>query len=180
MLSPPLHIETERLVLRAPRLTDADAIYKRWASDPEVPRFMTWKPHKSPSETIGFIERCLLEADSGRAWHWLLTERGGNDEPMGAISLSRDNPFCMHIGYVLERDHWGQGFIPEAAHVILEWVKAQPQVFRCYAVCDVDNRASARVLEKLKLRYEGILRRAILHPNASHEPRDVHMFSWTR
>lgn len=179
-MQPPLHIETERLVLRSPRVTDAEALYRNYASDPDVPRYMTWTPHESPSETLGFIERCLQDADAGRAFHWVLTERGGNDEPFGVVSVSRDNAFCMHLGYVLGRDHWGKGLALEAAQVVLEWVKAQPEIYRCYAVCDVENRASARVLEKLKLRYEGILRRAILHPNASKEPSDVHMFSWTR
>jgi ribosomal-protein-alanine N-acetyltransferase len=179
-MQPPRHIETERLVLRSPRVTDADAIFRRWASDPNVPRYMTWTPHASSSETLGFIERCLQDADTNRGFHWMLTERGGDDEPIGAISVSRDNAFCVHVGYVLERARWGQGLIVEAAQPILEWVKTQPEIYRCYAVCDVENRASARVLEKLKLRYEGILRRAILHPNASHEPSDVHMFSWTR
>jgi len=179
-MQPPLHLETERLTLRAPRLTDADAVYKRWACDPEVPRYMTWTPHQSPSDSRRFLERCLQDADEDRGMTWMLTERGGNDEPIGAFSISRDNSFCVHLGYVLGRTHWGQGLVLEAAKVVLEWVQGQPAIFRCYAVCDVENRASARVLEKLQLRYEGILRRAILHPNASQEPSDVHMFSWTR
>lgn len=179
-MQPPIHIETERLLLRPPRLTDAEALYRNYTSDPEVPRYMTWTPHESPSETQGFIERCLQDADAGRAFHWMLTERGGNDEPFGVVSVSRDNEFCMHLGYVVGRERWGQGLVPEAAQAVLDWVKAQPEIYRCYAVCDVENRASARVLEKLKLRYEGILRRAILHPNARKEPSDVHMFSWTR
>ena len=94
--------------------------------------------------------------------------------------MSRDNPFWVHLGYVLDRTCWGRGLVLEAAQAVLDWIKLQPEIFRCYAVCDVQNRASARVLEKLKLRYEGILRRAILHPNASQDPSDVHMFSWTR
>lgn len=179
-MRPPPHIETERLVLRAPRLTDAEAVYKRWASDPEVPRYMTWTPHEGPSDTLRYLERCLADADAGRGATWMITERGGNDEPLGALSVSRDNAFCVHLGYVLERARWGQGITVEAALPVLDWIKAEPEIFRCYAVCDVDNRASARVLEKLKLRYEGILRRAIMHPNRSREPSDVHIFSWTR
>jgi len=94
--------------------------------------------------------------------------------------LSRDNPFCFHLGYVLERDSWNKGLVTEAARPIVEWVKDQPEIFRLYAVCDVENPASARVMEKLKLRYEGLLRRALVHVNASPEPRDVHCFAWTR
>ena len=176
----PLHIETERLVLRLPRMTDADAIFTRYASDPEVTRFTTWTPHASPSDTTAFLQRSLKSADEGRLFPWVITERGGDDQPIGMVSVVPDNSFCVHLGYVLARSHWGQGIVTEAAQVALEWVKAQPSIYRCYAVCDVENRGSARVLEKLKLRYEGILRRAILHPNASKEPSDVHMFSWTR
>jgi ribosomal-protein-alanine N-acetyltransferase len=179
-MQPPLHIETERLTLRLPRVTDADAIFTRYASDPEVPRYMTWAPHQSPSETVAFLERSLQSADTGQRWPWVITERGGNDQAIGMFTLAQDNSFCVHFGYVLARTHWGQGLIVEAASAILEWVQQQPEIYRCYAVCDVENRASARVLEKLKLRYEGILRRAILHPNARREPSDVHMFSWTR
>jgi ribosomal-protein-alanine N-acetyltransferase len=41
-----------------------------------------------------------------------------------------------------------------------------------WAVCDVDNLASARVLEKAGMGREGRLRRWVLHPNVSAAPRD--------
>ena len=44
-------IETERLILRRFRLEDAQAMYDRWASDPEVTRFLTWPPHASADST---------------------------------------------------------------------------------------------------------------------------------
>jgi ribosomal-protein-alanine N-acetyltransferase len=49
-----------------------------------------------------------------------------------------------------------------------------------WAVCDVENVASARVLEKAGLLWEGTLRRYILHPNVSPEPRDAHLYARTR
>ena len=68
----------------------------------------------------------------------------------------------------------------EAAGAVLREALAQPQVFRVDAVCDVANGASARVLEKIGMQYEGVLRRYIVHPNVSDEPRDVRMYAATR
>jgi [ribosomal protein S5]-alanine N-acetyltransferase len=57
---------------------------------------------------------------------------------------------------------------------------ARPSIWRIWAVCDVDNLASARVLEKAGLQREGTLRRYIIHPSASLEPRDVHLYARVR
>jgi ribosomal-protein-alanine N-acetyltransferase len=54
----------------------------------------------------------------------------------------------------------------------------QPAVFRISAVCDVDNIGSARVMEKADLVREGVLRRWLVHPNISDQPRDC--FSYAR
>ena len=53
-------------------------------------------------------------------------------------------------------------------------------IFRIWAVCDLDNFASARVLEKAGMQREGVLRRYILHPNISSEPRDVYCYATVR
>ena len=54
------------------------------------------------------------------------------------------------------------------------------QVRRVWAVCDIDNRASARVLEKIGFEQEGVLRRWITHPNVGPEPRDALCYSRVR
>lgn len=56
----------------------------------------------------------------------------------------------------------------------------QPAVFRIGAVCDVDNIGSARVMEKAGLVREGVLRRWLVHPNISDEPRDCFSYARTR
>ena len=53
-------------------------------------------------------------------------------------------------------------------------------IWRLGAVCDIDNRASARVMEKAGMQREGILRRWMLHPNISAEPRDCFSYATTR
>jgi RimJ/RimL family protein N-acetyltransferase len=74
---------------------------------------------------------------------------------------------------VLARRLWGQGIVAEAARVVVDTAFRDPDVYRVWAVCDVENRASARVMEKVGMTHEGVLRKWILHPNISPYPRDV-------
>ena len=76
---------------------------------------------------------------------WVITARG-DDRPFGMIEL-RPSGHRAEIGYVLGRPWWGQGFMTEAARAVVEWGLAQPAMFRVWAVTDVDNVASARVIE---------------------------------
>jgi [ribosomal protein S5]-alanine N-acetyltransferase len=46
-----------------------------------------------------------------------------------------------------------------------------------WAVCDVDNTASARVMEKIGMLREGLMRRDVLHLNLSSEPRDCWVYA---
>jgi [ribosomal protein S5]-alanine N-acetyltransferase len=68
----------------------------------------------------------------------------------------------------------------EAVQMISEHSLGLSGVYRVWAVCDVTNRASARVLEKAGLLCEGTLRRNVVHPNVSPEPRDVYLYAKTR
>ena len=74
---------------------------------------------------------------------------------------------AAHIGYVLSRKLWGGGYMTEAANAVVEWAINLSFVYRVWAVCDCENKASARVLEKVGMQREGILRRYIVHPNVS-------------
>lgn len=84
------------------------------------------------------------------------------------------------LGYVLSRSHWGQGLATEAVRSVNEWLRASPDIYRVWATCDFENPASARVLEKIGMECEGVLRRWIIHPNISPEPRDSFVYAWVR
>ena len=49
-------IETERLVLRRFTLDDADAMYRNWASDSEVTKFLTWPAHGSQEHSREILQ----------------------------------------------------------------------------------------------------------------------------
>ena len=81
------------------------------------------------------------------------------------------------IGYVIGRAYWGRGFVPEAVRAVVDWVLSQPSIYRVCADCDVENTASIRVMEKVGMQREGVLRRFIIHPNISDEPRDCFLYA---
>ena len=60
---------------------------------------------------------------------------------------------------------WGRGLATEATAAVFDAAREIDDVARFWATCDVDNRASARVLEKLGMREEGVLRRWSERPN---------------
>ena len=65
----------------------------------------------------------------------------------------------------------------EVLATVVDWAMCQPAVWRIGDVCDVENLASARVIEKAGLAREGILRRWNIHPNLGSEPRDCFSYA---
>jgi ribosomal-protein-alanine N-acetyltransferase len=175
---PPEEIRTKRLLLRRPRPADAQAIFEEYASDPQVTRYLGWEPNASVEETATFLEERTARWQTGTSFAWVLT-RAGEDRPIGMIEL-RPQGHRAEVGYVLGRKYWNRGYMTEAVRAVVAWALAQPHVYRVWAVCDVENLASARVLEKAGMRREGVLRRWSVHPNLSPEPRDCLCYAIVR
>jgi RimJ/RimL family protein N-acetyltransferase len=81
------------------------------------------------------------------------------------------------LGFVLAQPHWGKGYMTEAVRGLVAWALKQKEIYRVWAVCDTDNVASARVMEKAGMQREGTLRRWSVHPNLSLEPRDSYCYA---
>jgi len=178
VITPPETIETARLSLRRPRIADAETIFAEYAQDREVTRFLSWKPHQRIETLQTFLREALSAQANGNRWLWVITIKGSN-QPVGMIDAQLHD-HRLNFGYVLARRHWGNGYMAEALRPLVDWALCQEQIHRVWAFCDVENRASARVLEKLGMRREGTLRRWFLHPNISEVPRDCYSYSRVR
>lgn len=174
-MNPPNQMETERLILRKPRRDDAPMIFSAYAQDTEVTRYMIWRPHKNVEETRRVIELMIKLWEEGKAYSYVITPKN-SDAAIGMIALHPDG-YRVSIGYVLSRSDWGRGYITEAAQAVTHWLLKQPDIYRVFATCDIENSASARVMEKIGMQREGILRRYIVHPNMSAEPRDSFVYA---
>lgn len=174
----PQVFRTARLTLRPITLEDVGPIFNGYAQDREVTRFLTWRPHQSRDDTVAYITRCMA-APAHLSRTYVLIGRDDNNV-RGAFDLRRPAPHCLGFGYVLARAWWGRGLMTETLTEITDWALGQETIWRIGDVCDVDNTASARVMEKAGLTREGLLRRWIMHPNISDEPRDCFNYARVR
>jgi ribosomal-protein-alanine N-acetyltransferase len=174
MINAPAILTTARLTLRRPALEDATAIFY-YASDPAVTRYMSWATHQDLEQTLGFLDAALEEWQTQGCGTYMI-ERG--DVVIGSTGLNCNNDWQGMTGYVLARDAWGHGYATEACRAMIALGRSLG--LRCIeAYCHVDHTASARVLEKSGLNFEGVLRRKIPFPNLSGELEDVRSYAWT-
>jgi [ribosomal protein S5]-alanine N-acetyltransferase len=176
--NPPVTIETKRFRLRKPTLQDAEDIFRKYAQDPEVTKYLTWRPNRDVQETRDFLEACLRAWDEGKSFHWVI-EKKTDHELLGMIT-ARVDEHKWELGYVLARSYWGRGYMTEIVKKVVNWALKRGGIYRVWSVCDVDNLASARVMQKAGMKREGILRRWSMHPTVSDKPRDSYCYSITR
>ena len=156
-------------------MDDAEAIFEGYAQDNQVTRHLIWKPHVDIEETKRFLVECVAGWMGASNFPWAITLKE-NGELIGMIGLRVDG-FKAEVGYALARPYWRRGFAAEALRPLVGWALEQPNIYRVWALCDVENVASARVLEKVGMQREGLLRRNVLHPNISDEPRDCYCYA---
>ena len=176
-MTPPENLLTDRLRLRKPVLEDAEFVFT-YGQDEEVARYMLWKKHECIDDSRQFLERCIRVWEENTAFPWLI-EKKEQGSPLGMIEISI-KAHMVNVGYVLSRPYWGRGYMTEAVSTVRDWAMAQPQIFRFWAYGDVDNHGSRRVMEKAGMQFEGVLRRWMIHPNVSDEPRDAFCYAIVR
>ena len=140
---------------------------------------MDWPALVEPADGIRATERAVQKWDSGEEYSWRLT-LPPDDTPIGSIGC-RISAEQADFGFVVSRRHWGYGYATEAAGAVLAWLKSLEAIKRIYATCDVDNVASARVLEKLGLSQMARLPQYAVRPNMAGAPRrDAFLYAWIR
>jgi len=172
-MKPAGQIETERLVLRKPRPDDASAMFDGWTTDPEVTRYLTWRPHQNLEQTGAFLSGCISAWNGDARFPFMICLKG-TAEITGMIDPRIEDHRVM-VGYVAARACWGRGYMTEALRAIIRWAFQQPGIYRVYATTDLENIGSRRVMEKAGMSCEGILRKYMVHPNISEVPRDCYI-----
>lgn len=170
---------TDRFLVRRILPSDADAIFAGWATDPEVTKYLTWRPHTDLSQTQEAAERSDREWEVGSTFPAVICRRDAPSELVGRIDARPVGPRVSY-GWLIRRDHWGQGIASEVLLWAVAHALSHPTIYRTEAACDVMNVASARVMEKAGMSPEALLRRYLFHPNLSNEPRDALLYSKVR
>lgn len=171
-----LRLETDRLILRAPKLDDADDL-ARWLATDDIARWTANIPHPY---SRGHAEKWIADARAAmadvRALAFVIERR---DEPgaIGAVGVALDGPGKEgDIGWWIAIPHQGQGYAAEAAARVVEFCFAM-DVERLTAGALPDNGPSLAVARKLGMRPAGKLMRA---QPARGQPRETLEFVLTR
>lgn len=152
--------ETQRLILRKATIDDAENIYDNYASRDKVTEFLSWNTHQSLDDTREYLEKVMLPSYNEERYCWYLKYKE-NHQIIGCIDVCKmdKNKKQAELGWVLSDDYWGKGLMPEAAMVVLEYLKSLDFV-RIYARHNVQNPKSGRVMQKIGMKFEGILRKS--------------------
>ena len=144
-------IETKRLLLRKPRIEDAEAMFINWASDPEVTKYLTWNPHENIEVTKTIINNWLEEEKDPKTIRFIITLKE-SDEPIGSIDVVRYIDDSPEIGYCLSRKYWNKGLMTEACKAFSKYLfdKGFKKVL---IKAMVENIGSNRVIEKCGFKF---------------------------
>lgn len=156
-----LRLETDRLILRRFVKEDAAAMYKNWASDEEVTKYLTWPTHSSQEVSQYVTQDWVNSYSDEKFYQWAIVPKEIN-EPIGSIGVVKmDEDISMaHIGYCIGRSWWHQGITSEALKAVMDFLFDVVEVNRIEARHDTENPNSGKVMEKCGMKYEGTLRSA--------------------
>lgn len=166
---------TERLVLRPLTPQDAEAVYA-YTSDGEVMRYMNFERRRTMEDTRAFLSSVAEGYARGRQVRGIVLRESERLVGTCGLRISREHE-RGELGYWLRRDHWGRGLATEAACAVIRHAFEHERLGRVQARCAVENAASARVMEKAGMAYEGTLRR---YECLGDELRDVSFYAILR
>lgn len=152
-------IETARLLLRPFVAEDAGPMYRNWASDPEVTKFLTWPTHESIEVTRRVVDDWTNRNDDPRRYHWAIELRDLK-EPIGSITAVKtdDRTESATVGYCIGRKWWGQGIAAEALGAVIAFFFDEVGM-NCVNACHAPgNPNSGRVMKKCGMTWEGTWR----------------------
>jgi ribosomal-protein-alanine N-acetyltransferase len=147
-------LETERLVLRPYRVSDATAVHL-YGSDPEVCRYTDFGPN-TWDDTLGFLQTAVHPIPPKIELGVTLR---GDDAVVGGVGAWAVAEGRWEMGWVLRRDLWGHGYATEATSCVFDAVARRGDVHTIFARCRPENPASARVMEKLGMRFVELIPR---------------------
>jgi [ribosomal protein S5]-alanine N-acetyltransferase len=154
-----LTLETERLILRDFVLSDWDAL-NAFLSDPAVTRFMhfaSWDESKRREWFTWLVQEASIPHRDASNWVITLRSSGFLIGWLGiGESEHASEDGTRECGYALNQRFWGLGYMSEAVRAVVTYEFTVLGTRRIIAECETPNLASARVMQKCGMAYEGM------------------------
>lgn len=158
--SPP-QLHTDRLTLRKLIPRDKADMFE-YARDPEVTKFLTWRPHASESYTNSYLIYVQSQYRAKKFFDWAVTctESGKMIGTCGFTRLDEVN-LCGEVGYVISPLYQNRGIATEALREVIRFGFEELSLERIEARYMIGNDASRAVMEKCGMSFEGVLRQCL-------------------
>ncbi len=154
-------LETDRLILRGMRVSDAADMYD-YACRPSVTEYLTWNPHGSLDETREYLTYVGQRYRTGDFYDWSLVSKE-DGHMIGTCGFTSFNcpSDSAEIGYVLHPAYQGQGLATEAVRRVLVFGFEELSLHRIEAHFIEGNHASRRLMERVGMSFEGFSRESM-------------------
>jgi [ribosomal protein S5]-alanine N-acetyltransferase len=159
-------IETKRLILRKMEMNDANRMFDYILSDHRVMDNLIKGPHKTISETINRLTEIIKQYESDKFCYWgiALKESGELVGTIDLYNINQDTENC-EVGYDLGFNWWNQGYGTEALQAVVEFAFRFMNIHKISATHGIDNPASGKIMLKVGMEREGIIRHMIRKNN---------------
>ena len=153
-------IETPRLILRKAQIEDAEAMFRNWANDKEVTKYLTWPVHADVEVTKSVLAGWVESYQKEDYYHWMIVLKE-TDAPIGSLLVSTlGRAASAHVGYCIGRKWWHRGIMTEALGAVIDFLFDEVGYHRVESLHDPNNPHSGAVMRKCGMQYEGTLRQA--------------------
>ena len=154
-------LETPRLILRRAVREEEEAMFRNWASDPEVTKYLTWPTYEKVESAYQILDQWIEEYRHPNYYQWMIVPKELG-EPMGSVSVVRQNDRVeeAEIGYCIGSRWWHRGIMTEALTAVIGYLFTEVGMNRIAARHDPNNPHSGGVMRKCGMLYEGTHRAA--------------------
>lgn len=151
-------LETERLVIRKLSADDAEFIVEL-LNQPSFLRYIGDKGVRNNVDAVQYIQTGPLASYERFGFGLYLVELKETGVPIGICGLlKRDSLPDVDVGFAFLPAYWSQGYALESAAAVMNYGKEVLGLRRIVAITSPDNDASIRLLEKIGLRFEGMIK----------------------
>ena len=152
-------LETPRLILRRAEISDAEPMFRNWASDREVTKFLTWPAYEQVQTAHERLDCWIKNYDDPEFYQWMIVPKELG-QPIGSISVvhHRNDIAEAEIGYCIGKKWWHKGIMTESLAAVMDYLFDEVGMNRIEAKHDVRNPHSGAVMRKCGMVFEGIAR----------------------
>lgn len=150
-------LETKRLILRKFEENDYKDMFKNYASNEKVTRFLTWNAYTKEEDCKDYLNKFILnkyQENDNETFAWAIVDKTTN-EVIGSIDIVKfyKDYEIAEIGYCLSESYWNKGIMSEAFKEVINYLFNEVNVHAITATHNVLNPASGKVMEHNGLSY---------------------------